>query len=431
MRFTILKALVLSVLLTHGTVQASAMQTAANRVVSALAKTNASLANGAKAVVFGIVLGATACGVTGCDTDNMDNTTVLGEAKRDVVMIGFSSTLEMFDGSIQGAELAVQQINASGGIDGRMVELVVRDVGLTPEQAVAAVNGLIDEGVHVLVGPEFSTQSVVVSKIAQQAEIPMLTTASTNPAVTDAGDMVSMATFTDDFQGLVMAELAANELDAWTAAVITQAADVYSEGLADTFTEHFMALEGSVVVRDSFEFGEVDFGPQLERVAAANPDVLFVPAFQPESSLLVKQAREMGITAIALGADGWATADLLPVGGEALNGSYYSDHFSADIVQDLSADTIAFISAYSEAYGVKPDALAALSYDAIHLMAQAIDRANSLIGWEVAASLANTQNYSGATFLSHFDENRHPHKDAVVNSIQDGAIVLHGLVSPQ
>ena len=406
----------------------------ASNQVSLLQKAkNSKLVRKAVAVVasVGIVCGAMSCGDSDDDvaTQGMvEETAVVMESAK----IGMQYTAELFQTSRMGAELAAKQINAQGGINGMPLELLIRDNGRTPEQGiVVAEEFILDDKVHALVGPEFSTIAVQVGPVAQRYGIPMMTTAATNPAVTGAGNYVFMAAFTDSFQGKVMARLAFEEFGARTAAVLNVADDVYSAGLADTFTHAFTHHGGEVILRDSYPVDALEFDDQLVKVAEARPDVVFVPGFTPDSPLIVKQGTEMGIDTIWMGGDGWDLPNLLETGGDALNGTYFSSYFSnVAPAEELPIESQIFTTAYMSEYGELPNGLSALAYDAVYLVAQAMQRATNLDGAAIRAEIEETYNYSGATQLAGYDINHHAEKSAVINTISDGKIVFFRLIQP-
>ena len=333
--------------------------------------------------------------------------------------------------AMTGAWLAVDEINAAGGIDGLQIRLIERENMKDVNQSIQLTHELIDvEKVHSLVGPEYSSHALQVGPIAQANGVPMVTTTATNPNVTAAGEYVFMAAFTDSFQGLVMAKFAVDEFSATTAAVITEEGDAYSEGLSQTFIENFANLGGSVTVQQFYQADATDFSSQLAAVYDQAPDVVFVPGFVPEVALVVKQGKEMGITANFIGADGWGNADLVKFGGEALEGTFFSNHFYTKPEIGLSQRTIDFINDHVEVWGKRPISRSALGYDAVYVIAEAIDRANSLDGAAIIAQIAATTDYNGATFIAGFTDKRHARKSAIIETVRDGGTVFYKLVRP-
>ncbi len=342
--------------------------------------------------------------------------------------------------SLDGATLAALQFNEAGGVRGVPIELV--DGGVPIEQlaekniseteyvAALAEKLITQEKVLAIVGPNRSSQAVIVGEIAQRHGIPMVTTNATNPIVTAAGDFVFMAAFTDDFQGKVMAEFAIQELGAGRVAVLTERGSIYSEGLSQTFVDNFGALGGHVAAHQFYMSGETDFSSQLIAVTSSMPDVVFIPGFVVDIPLLVQQARQnFGLTATFLGGDSWHNAELLT--GAFIEGSFFSGFFSSQVTPgDLSEDAHRFIDAYTAMFGVAPDGSAALGYDALRLVALAMLRAEELTPMAIRDEIAATRDYSGATVISHYDENRHTTKSAVINRIVNGAIEFYKLIEP-
>ena len=359
----------------------------------------------------------------------------------DAIKIGFIYGTYRKTG-LDGATLAALQLNEEGGVRGVPIELI--DGGVPIEQlaeeniseaeyvAALAEKLITQEKVLAIVGPNRSSQAVVVGEIAQRYGIPMVTTNATNPAVTAAGDYAFMAAFTDDFQGKVMAEFAIQELEAGRVAVLTERGSIYSEGLSQTFVDNFGALGGHVAAHQFYMSGETDFASQLIAVTSSMPDVVFIPGSTVDISLLVQQAREnFGLTATFLGGDSWHNAELLATSGAFIEGSFFSGFFSSQVEQGtLSEDAHRFIDAYTTMYGVAPDGAAALGYDALRLVVQAMRRTDALTPTAIRDEIAATRDYSGATFISGYDENRHTTKSAVINRVVNGAITFYKLIEP-
>ena len=348
------------------------------------------------------------------------------------IKIGFIYTSATRSNSLNGAELAALQLNGEGGVHGREIEIIARgDISDTQQASELAEELIIQERVSAIVGPNRSLYAVAIGPVAQRYRIPMVTTTATNPSVTAAGDFVFMAAFTDDFQGKVMAQFAVQELGAKTAAVLTRKESLYSEGLSQTFVDNFTALGGEVVHAQFYMRGDTDFTAQLTTIAEAAPDVFFLPGFAAEIPLVVQQAKTLGITGILLGGDSWDNTGLISENSEILEGSFFSSLFSADVAPgDLSEDADQFITAYTSIFEVPPAGGAALGYDGVRLVVQAMRRADDLTPIAIRDQLAATMNYSGATFISGYDENRHPNKSAVINQIVNGEAQFYKLIEP-
>ena len=330
--------------------------------------------------------------------------------------------------------IAVDEVNGRGGLLGRAVELIVRE-GL--EEAAAAAQAaeamIAGDQVVALIGPNRSSHAIEVGAVAQRHGVPMITTAATNPGVTAAGDLVFMAAFTDQFQGRVMAEFAAGTLGVTSTAVLTERGNVYSEGIGEFFIDHFRGSGGAIVAEESYEPGATDFAGQLARIAAATPGAVFLPFRAEDVVVLTAQARALpvedaaGEPVLFLGADAWDNAVLLDDGGAAVDGSFFSSHFSPDTDEPTAR---AFVDAYRARWGIPPTGGDAVSYDAVRLFLEAAARAGSLDADAVRREMLATRQYAGATRISHYNDARHPTKSAVIMTIEDGVKRFHQQVDP-
>ena len=260
----------------------------------------------------------------------------------------------------------------------------------------------------------------------------MVTTYPMHPDVPRNGNFSFMGAYIDPYQARIMADFAIQELQAMTAAVLTETRNPYSEGLSTAFIQDFTAQGGTIAVQPFYEAGTTDFTEQLLAIAAVKPavDVVFLAGLGSEFPLAVKQARsdDIGISATFLGGDGWDRPDLIEIGGMALEGSFFANHFSPDA--QLTEEARQFVNAYTEQYGITPDGPAALGYDAAIIVIEAMRRTTDLTPAAIRDQIEATQDYSGATILSHFDENRHAIKSLVINTIKDGKIQFHQFIKP-
>ena len=332
-----------------------------------------------------------------------------------------------------GAKIAVDEVNERGGLLGRSVELVTRINIEEAAAAQAAETMILTDQVVALIGPNRSSHAIEVGAVAQRHGVPMITTAATNPAVTAAGDLVFMAAFTDQFQGRVMAQFAKETLGVNAAAVLTQRGEVYTEGIAEFFTVHFSGFGGEIVADEFYESGATDFAAQLTRIAAAAPEAVFLSGLPPEVALVTKQARALplqntaGEPTLFLGADVWDNPTLLDNEEAAVDGSFFSSHFSPD-TDEPSARV--FIDTYQALYGIAPTGGDAVSYDAVRLLLEAAERAGSLDADAIRRQLLATEQYAGATRIAGYNENRHPTKSAVIMTIENGAKKFYQQVDP-
>ena len=364
--------------------------------------------------------------------DDGPSPTSHGEADDAPVRIGFLvSGVRTY---LNGATIAVDEVNGRGGLLGRTVELIVRTELEEAEEAVEAAEAMIgtDQAV-ALIGPNRSSHAIEVGAVAQRRGVPMITTAATNPGVTAAGDLVFMAAFTDQFQGRVMAEFAAGTLGVSAAAVLTERGNVYSEGIGEFFIDRFRESGGVIVAEESYERGVAEFAAPLAPIAAASPDAVFVPVRAEDVALLAAEARALpvhdaaGEPALFLGADAWDNPALLDSGGAAVDGSFFSSHFSPDTDEPTAR---AFVDGYMARYAIPPTGGDAVSYDAVRLFLEAAARAGSLEADAVRLEMLATRQYAGATRISHYNDDRHPTKSAVVMTIENGVKRFYQQVDP-
>ncbi|HUJ26218.1 MAG TPA: ABC transporter substrate-binding protein [Myxococcales bacterium] len=321
--------------------------------------------------------------------------------------------------SDRGIQLAFSETNSSGGVKGRQIQVIALDDEGKPEEAATAATRLIaSEHVTALLGEVASTRSLFMAPKAQAARVPMVTPSSTNEKVTQVGDYVFRACFIDPFQGYVMAKFARDNLKVTKAAILKDVRNDYSVGLAKVFTENFTKMGGKIVDEESFSNGDVDFKAQLTNIKNANPEALYVPAYYTEVGLISRQAREVGFTGPLLGGDGWDSEKLYEIGGDALLGCYFSNHYSVD---DPSPRIQEFVAKFKKAYGGQvPDSLAAQAYDAAGMLVDAMKRAKDLSGPSIRDALAETRGYKGVTGDITMDQNRNASKPAVVLKIGKG-----------
>lgn len=328
----------------------------------------------------------------------------------DTANFGISST--------NGIKMAADEVNAAGGINGKQIELLVQDDRSDASEAATIVTKFVTQDqVHAILGEVASGRSIAAAPIAQNAKIPMLTPSSTNPEVTKKGNFIFRSCFIDPVQGAAIAQFGAKTLHAKRAALMVDRKQDYSTGLEKVIKEVFTKLGGEIVLTQSYQSGDQDFNAQITDIKGANPDVIFVPGYYGDVGLFAKQARDKGVTVPLVGGDGWDSPSLYKIGGSALNGSYFSNHYSPD-----DADPIVqkFVNDYKSRYGMVPDALAATAYDAAHIMFDAIKRANSLDGSAIREALAATKEFPGVTGKVTFNENRDAVKPIVMVKIEEG-----------
>ncbi|HEY3875541.1 MAG TPA: ABC transporter substrate-binding protein [Candidatus Kapabacteria bacterium] len=327
-----------------------------------------------------------------------------------------------------GDVLAVDEINASGGVLGKQLDLMTEDDQSKTEDAVASVQKLVNsDHVVAVLGEVASSRSMAGAPICQQAHVPMITPASTNEDVTKKGDYIFRICFTDPFQGQTMARFAMSSLGKKRAAILTDVKQDYSVGLDDAFKNTFTFAGGEIVSEQSYSSGDKDFHAPLTSIKGSNPDVIFVPGYYTEVSLIVRQARELGIDCPILGGDGWDSPELTKGNEQQFNNTYFSDHFSTE---DPDTTVQAFIKKYQDRYHAVPDAMAALGYDAARILADAIKRAGSTDSAKVKTAIANTKNFPGVTGAITIDEFRNAQKPITIIKIVNGAFHFAQRIGP-
>jgi branched-chain amino acid transport system substrate-binding protein len=327
-----------------------------------------------------------------------------------------------------GVQLAVEEINAAGGLLGKRLRVVVEDDQSKPEEARTAVLKLLKQnGAVAVLGEVASSRSLAAAPECQRAGVPMISPASTNPKVTAIGDYIFRVCFIDPFQGSTMAKFAADTLKAKTAAILRDVKNDYSVGLADFFRDEFVRRGGTIVTDVSYSEGDIDFKAQLTTIRGLRPDVVFVPGYYTEVGLIARQARELGITVPLLGGDGWDSPRTVEIGGAAVNGCYFSNHYAAD---DPNPVVSKFIEKFRAKYSEVPDAMAVLGYDAAQVLADSIRRAGTTEGKKLRDAIAATKDFPGVSGRITIDAERNARKSIVVLKIDDGQVKFFQKVEP-
>lgn len=329
-----------------------------------------------------------------------------------------------------GAILAIEEWNEAGGVMGKTIEYVVEDSQCDPEAAVSTANKVIDQdGVKFIIGEVCSAASIPISEIAVAKGVFQISPTSTNPAVTVAEDgstkpNIFRACFIDPFQGKVGAAFAMNNLGASTAAVFLDQGNDYVRGLAEVFIAEFEAMGGTVLVTENYVKEDTNFSAILTKVKDANPDVLYLPDYYNIVNLVAAQAKEMGITSVMMGGDGWDSADL---DRSVAEGGYYTNHFDAGDTREIVQT---FVGKYEAKYGSTPDALAALAYDATNILFQAMEQAESTDDPDAVGTAMETGTFPVVSGDISYDELHNPVKAAVVLKVEGGEIVYVDTVAP-
>lgn len=328
-----------------------------------------------------------------------------------------------------GSKLAFEEINKNGGILGKQVEFVLFDEKGDSTEAVTAYNRLVDEGVVALVGDITSKPSLAVAEIAAQDNMPMITPTGTQFNITEAGPNVFRVCFTDPYQGVILANLAKNNLKANTVAIMVNNSSDYSDGVAEAFIKEAERLGLKIVAKEGYAEGDKDFRAQLTKVAATNPDVLLVPDYYEQVALITTQAREVGVKSTFIGPDGWdGVAKALDSSAYgAVENSYFTNHYS---VEDTNEKVQNFLKAYREKYKDEPSAFSALSYDAAYLMKDAIEKAGSTDKDAIVKAMKESD-FAGVTGHLRFDEKNNPVKAVTVLKVVNGNYTFDSVIQPE
>jgi branched-chain amino acid transport system substrate-binding protein len=372
-----------------------------------------------------------ALALTGCTKPGVEEATAT-----DTIRIGEFASLTGKEATFgtsshEGTMLAIEEINAAGGVLGRQLELFFEDNRSTQGESSTIAKKLINsDRVVALLGEVASGRSLEVAPLAQSSRIPMISPSSTNPEVTRVGDYVFRVCFTDPFQGRLLATFARDSLKAKKIAIFSDVASAYSVGLAQYVREPWVAGGGEVVSEQKYTGGDKDFKAQLTVIKNARPDAILVPGYYTDVGLIVAQARQLGITVPLFGGDGWEAPELIEIAGaDNLVGTYYSTHFSPARTEEPLAQK--FVAAYKARYNGKvPDAMAALGYDSALVLADAMRRAGTTDGPALRDALAATKDFPGATGLTTLDANRDAPKPAVIITVKDGKFEFVQSVAP-
>jgi len=330
--------------------------------------------------------------------------------------------------TVQGVKLAAEEINASGGVLGRKIRLVIEDDAGRPDQAASVVTKLItSDGVIAVIGENSSTQSLAGAPLCQANKIPMISPSSTNPTVTEKGDYIFRVCFTDPYQGKALAAFAKNSLKLDTAAILVDKKTDYSIGLAKFFRENYEALGGKIVAEQSYSGGDTEFRPQLTAIKTTKPKMLFIPGFYTEVGQIAIQARDLGMTIPLVGGDGWDSPTVIEIGGKSISGSYFSDHYFVGDPRPLVQD---FVKKIRDRHGKNPEANAALGYDALKILKLAIEKSGSLDGKAIRDHIAATRDYPGVSGTITMGPDRNPIKPVAMIKIVDGQMEFAEWVKP-
>lgn len=382
--------------------------------------------------------------LAGCGSDDSSDSSSSssdgGSTSGETIKIGgnleLSGGVASYGSSINdGAKLAIDEINAAGGIGGKQIEYIpVDNKSDNAEAATAAIRLAEQEKVVAMIAPATSGNTVATVQVAEQYKVPIVTASGTAETVTvnekgDVNEYAFRTCFIDPFQGIVAANFATEDLKAKKVAIYADSSSDYAKGLAKSFKEQIEANGGEVVIEEAYVADDVDFKSTLTNIKGKNPDFVFIPGYYEEVGLIVKQAREIGIDAPLMGADGWDSPTLVELAGsDALNNTFITNHYSSGDPDQKIQD---FVKAFSDKYGSQPNAFHALGYDTVYYLKDAIERAgDEVTGETIQKALAETKDLSLITGTFTVDEKHNPVKSATVLEFVDGEQVFKTKVNP-
>lgn len=386
--------------------------------------------------VTGIILMLFMLGIlAGCGgTSGGDN-----QAQSDSIPVGINCELSGAVASYgsnakDGALLAIEEINANGGVLGKQLKDIVKDNKSSADESMSVSAALANEKMIAQIGPLTSGNVQGSTPIVTDNKIPLIAPAATASNITvdektgETKEYIFRVCFIDPFQGTLMAKFATQDLGAKTAAIYKDASTDYGKGLADYFRKTFEAEGGTIVAEEGYVKDDRDFRATLTKIKGLNPDFIYVPGYYQEVAPLIKQARELGITAAIGGVDGWDSPDLVQVAGaDALNNTFFTNHYSS---QDKDPKVVAFVEAFKKKYNKEPDAFSALGYDAVKIMEQAIIDAGEANPQKVKDALAKIKDFEGVTGKMTIDEQHNPIKAGVIIEFKDGNQVMRTRIQP-
>jgi branched-chain amino acid transport system substrate-binding protein len=328
-----------------------------------------------------------------------------------------------------GILMAADEINSAGGVKGKKIKVISEDDQSKQEEAANTVTKLISENnVVAVIGEVASSNSLAAAPICQSNKVPMISPSSTNPEVTKKGDYIFRMCYIDPYQGKALADFAINDLKVKRAAILRDVKSDYSMGLSQFFKDEFIRLGGKIVGDQSYSNGDSDFKAQLTTIKQTNPQIIFCGGYYNDVGQIAIQLRDLGMQQPLVGGDGWESPKLFEIGGKALDGCFYSNHYHSD---DPAPQVRAFVDKYKERYSAKPDALAALGYDSMKVLADAMKRATKLDTKDIRDAIATTKGYVGVTGVINMGPDRNPiDKKLVVLEIRNNTTTLRATVDP-
>jgi len=368
--------------------------------------------------------------LTGCNSKSATKANV----DSDVIKIGVFEP--MTGANAAGGQLEVEGVKLANKLYptvlGKKVELVFADNKSDKVEAASAASNLVQqENVNAIIGSWGSGNSMGAGDVVMEAKVPTVGASCTNPLVTVGNDYYFRVCFIDPFQGKVMAKYAAEKLKAKKVALLQDVSSDYSVGICKFFTDSFVEITGdkdAIVAKSKYNTGDQDFSAQLINIKSSNPDVIFAPGNFTEGALIIKQARQLGITTPIIGGDTWETPEFIDIGGDAVEGTVFSTFFATET--PITQESKVFLDAYRDEYKKDPSAVTALSYDAYLVILDAIKRADSTDPVKIRDEIAKTKNFPGAAGVITIDENNNAVKDAVLKVVKDGKFTYLDTIKP-
>lgn len=371
-------------------------------------------------------------GVAGCKGSSAGTGSGLSGGQTEIVLGHYASmtgsTAHFGQDTDKAIRMAVDEANAAGGVLGKKIKVVTLDTRGDSAEAANAVTRLIDvEKSTAILGEVASSLSLAGGRVAQRRKIPMVSPSSTNPKVTEVGDYIFRVCFLDPFQGKAMAKFAKETLKVERVAILKDIKNDYSIGLADAFKESFEKMGGKIIAEQSYGQGDTDFSAQVTAIKNTEAQAIFVPGYYAEVGSIARTAERLGVKLPLLGGDGWDAPDLFKIGGDAINGSYFSNHFAPDAATPKAQK---FVADFKTKYGMEPTGLGALGYDAAAVLVDAIKRAGKTDTDAIRAAISDTKNFEGVTGTITIDPQRNAQKSAVVLKIEGGKAKFAATVQP-
>ena len=390
----------------------------------------------APAIASIVAPAAAVLAVLGASCDNL-SPKVSGISSHDrgsgPIVIGHFASLTGSEASFgtsdkNGLTLAIEERNARGGVHGRPIEVIRLDDASKAAEAGTAVTRLITEyHVVALIGEVSSGLSLAGGAVAQSYRVPMISPSSNDERVTQIGNMISRVCFINGIQGYAVARFAHDNLHATRVGILYDQQQAYSKGLAREFDRAFRAFGGTITTRQAYTGGDINVSAQLQSLKDTSPEAIFLPGYYNDAGNIAIQARKIGIAVPLLGGDGWDSEKLEEIGGAAMEGTYFSTHYSFEEGRPVVKG---FVERFQNRFGFIPDGLTALAYDAGQVLFDAMDRAKSLDGDDLAAAIAGTRDFPGVTGTITLDEHRNPVKSAIMLVIKNGKPHYAATITP-